>query len=158
MPSLDLPLADGPHLDVFEAIVARLKGWSDLRRVVRVWRVWDGDPNDAAPWSIGMCPGLRLTPSFGEVGNLDPAQIQSELAVGIEIATAGTNLRNPSKIWRAIKLCLSDPTWRYSLTAKGAYPHLIDFGPLRPGVEKDSPGLVISRGVFSITCIETTSM
>lgn len=155
MPSAELPLNAGPHWAVFLAIVKRLQGWPDLRRTVKVWRVWSGLPTDADPWASGHCPGVRLTPSVGESGPLDPATLESELQIGVEIATSGTHLSQPIALWRAMKLCLAPDSFRSALEAAGAYPQIIDCGPLRPGVDKDSPGIVISRASISVACIET---
>lgn len=158
-PTLKLPTCE--HLDVFDVLVSVLKADGTLGRTVKVWRTWAGDPSDVADWTADQCPGVRLTPSIEDTGWFSPESLKGRLVVDVEIATTGTNLRNPALLWRAIKRALypESRTETQAIQARlrdaGAMPHLVFFAPGLQYTPAADGAVIVATGRLSVQVIET---
>jgi hypothetical protein len=153
-----LPLEDGVHVAVFDVLSNRIKGNPDLKRVVRFFRTWDGDEDDAELWdasSLQGMAGIMLAPSIEERGYVCENALGSKLVVKVEMAIPSTRVRDHFRLWRAVKkACARNIDFDAALYSAGAYPNLVNAG----GLEfSGSPfaGVSISSGTLTVDVKET---
>jgi hypothetical protein len=158
-PTLKLPTCE--HLDTFDVCVSVLKADYAVRSLVKTWRTWTGDPADAAEWTADQCPGIRLTPAVVDEGWMTPDSLKGRLVVDVELALAGTNLRNHALVWRAIKRAFypAADAERTAIAGRlrtaGAYPALVFFNPGFSYSPEDGGSIVVATGRLSVIVNET---
>lgn len=62
-----------------------------LRREVKTWRLWSGDPKDKEEPSTGQLPWIRITPHSGPMGFATNMNHRADFLLDVEIAMEGTN-------------------------------------------------------------------
>lgn len=94
IPDLEFPdLPDEPIDRIWESVKAILRGDVNVRSV-RTLRLWEGEPDDAAPPSAGELPWVRVTPMGSKMVQGDEASWLTDLQFKYELAVEGTKLRN----------------------------------------------------------------
>src|ERR1700754_2897534 len=85
-----LKVDSSPHSRVFAELCRLLREDKDLKRVVKTFRLWDGEETSDDDWSAGLVPGVRLTPSLGPDQFYGPSGFRTPLACDLEVAAQGT--------------------------------------------------------------------
>ena len=85
------PAGDAPTVTVFRALCDTLTGDADLASFGLTWRLWTGDPRDAAPAATGEFPWVRLTPVRSPMSLASEDAWEVEFRVRFEAMVKGTH-------------------------------------------------------------------
>ncbi|WP_435016701.1 hypothetical protein TA3x_004275 [Tundrisphaera sp. TA3] len=73
---------------------------------VKLWRTWNGDPQDNSPINESNCPALRLTPYQDGAGPIDDFYDAADLMIRYETFVSGNNVADlmdlDEAVYRAI--------------------------------------------------------
>jgi hypothetical protein len=145
-------LPQSPRAAVFRVIVAQLQDDATLKPRGIKWRVWDGNRNDALPWTHALCPGCRLTPISEESRFYSPDGFLSNLTLQVELAVASLHLDDAENLFWAFVRALYPDAREDRLTLQqarrdvGAQSGLIQFSGLSydPLTDLNPPLLIVS--------------
>ena len=152
VPKLALP--DYPWTSAYRALVSVLREDPDLKRVVKTWRSWTGDPEDLENLTDAHMPWIQLTPSASPIRRATEQDWEVDLRIRIQIATKGTNSDDLMNLAGAILQALrfdrpfgKSTVGEYLRDAGRSVVHRIGGVPVDP---KIIDGNFTSDGVFSI--------
>ncbi len=150
---------DGVRSKAFRALVLRLQTHHLLKPVVKVWKVWEGRPDDEAPPALGMLPFVRLTPlpmpavrKAASTRADRGAIVLSPLKVGVELVTAGSRWDDAANLWERFEAVLwpQDPTERNAWNVQMASLGIGDLRLVQPalptGLDNLSIDLTVADG------------
>lgn len=153
----DLELPSSSHIDAFDVIVRAIRSGEGLHHV-RTWKLWKGDPGDLRPFVVSGCPGLSLFPTISSMHRHTVEGDLSDLTVEIEIATAGTNILDVFRLYKAVRRSIyrDDAARRLvikmALGRAGSPTQTPLFGPLQPG--PISSGVLLHRTMLTVPIFE----
>ncbi len=130
-PALKLPT--GTRVALFRVLDDALRRDATLRRVVKAFKSWRGEPDDRTPPSIGQCPWVRLSISGGAERWWACSTMMGLLIVDVELQVPGTCLDDLDNLWSAVERAMYPDTaalqnaFREKLTAAGAHTGLVHF-------------------------------
>jgi hypothetical protein len=103
LPELQFPaLGPDPLETVWEAVKQLLRADPNLK-AVRTLRLWEGDPDDAAPPTAAAMPWVRVTPLASPVRFGDEASWRVEFLFKYELAVAGTRIGDLLRLYGAFR-------------------------------------------------------
>lgn len=74
-----------------------------LKREVKTWKVWSGDPKDIEEPSSGQLPWVRITPHPGPMGQATNQNHRADFFLEVELAMDGTGASNIMNLQEAIE-------------------------------------------------------
>jgi hypothetical protein len=104
MPKLDLP--DYEPTRLFRAVVAKLRAYPDLARVVRTWHAMDGQPADAQPETLAQLPWIKLYYGAQAATQVTIGRTQAPMTLVVELVVAGTLQDDLVNLWGAVMRAL----------------------------------------------------
>lgn len=137
---------------LFRALVGAMQSNVVLNSVVRSWRTWEGEDNDAAEPGIDELPWVRITPQG------QPAQARtigvSEIPWTLQIETmvAGTRIDDALDLWSAFENALfpGDGTMQTLMNANSAYQMILGTPQFGPGETTDSIKTMRAVGTLAV--------
>lgn len=100
------PFPEYPWTTAFDALVDVLKEDEVLKRGVKAWRAWDGEPADLQALTPAQMPWIQLTPVPSPIRFETVNDYKVNFLVRVAFATRGTNVRHLMNFWGAIMQAL----------------------------------------------------
>jgi hypothetical protein len=138
----------------WESFVGTLKSDPVLKREVKTWKTWSGDPKDSEDFSIGQEPYLRLTPHPDQSHFVDTQSQQADILVDVDCAIAGTNVSQSMDFWSAIETALypKSAVARAAINARlrGLGIQSVEFLMGAWGVKNEGGQVLVSKGQIKL--------
>ena len=146
--SLDLPTS--PRAAVFRAMETIVRGNTIFQRIIKPasFRTWQGDPNDAKPFTIAEAPCIRWTPMNTGEEFKTPDTMAGDLLINCEVLIRGTCSDDLANFWWCLTRCFYPSTLAarnaniQTLQAAGARSGLVLFS--QPAFDPDPDGVFVA--------------
>lgn len=150
------PFPKSTRTQVWEQLVASLKGDPVLSTRVDTWQFWTGKEEDLEEPSDEDMPFLRMTPATGQQGWLDESTHQFRWPIKLTLGVSGTDVRVMLDFWGAIETALfTGNTVLNLLYPLGVIQKTISSPSVEPHLWGEASGL-LATGMMSILMRITT--
>lgn len=163
---LAYPVLKLPNVEetvAFRAVDNVLKHDATLKRVLKTYNAWTGEPADVFAPTAGTCPFLQLAPKPLPGVWESEGQQRLPLAIAITCAVNGTNVDQIMNLWGHVRRALwpTDPTAAASVHAKMAAAKItkgtLALGGYGVHMPKDGGRVLIAQGSLNLVLLITTS-
>lgn len=158
-----LKLPDVEETIAFRAVDFVLKHDSHLKRVLKTYNSWTGEPIDTVAPTSGTCAFLQIAPKPL------PGQWESEgqqrlpLAIAITCAVNGTSVDQIMNLWGHVRRALwpADPTAYAAVSARMATAKItkatLSLGAYGAHLPKDGGKILVAQGTLNLVLLIPTS-